>query len=267
MTGDLAGQVALVTGGGRGLGRVLALALGEAGVSVAVTGRTRADLDTVVEQLGGGLALPGDATDRAAVDDAVRRTTEQLGPIDLLVANAGRFAAGGPVWRSDPDDWWRDVEVNLRGPLLAFAAVLPGMVERGGGRLVAVGSGFGNRAVPHGSAYSASKAALARLVEATAAELAGTGVVALTISPGFVETEMTRGFPPGFTAAHPEFAAPEDDRWTPPDAFAALVLRIARGELDPLTGRFVHVTTDVEQAVAAARDSQEAGTLRLVPYG
>ena len=265
MTGDRG--VALVTGGGRGLGRAVALGLGAAGFSVAVTGRTASDLDATVAELGsGGLALPGDATDRAAVEEAVRRTTERLGPIDLLVANAGRFSAGGPVWESDPDDWWRDVEVNLRGPLLAFAAVLPGMVERRRGRLVAVGSGFGNRAVPHGSAYSASKAALSRLVEATAGELAGTGVVALTVSPGFVETGMTRGFPAGFTAAHPEFADPADDRWTPPDAFSALVLRIARGELDALSGRFVHVTTDVDQALAAAAADDDAGTLRLVPY-
>lgn len=263
----LDGQVALVTGGSRGLGRVLAVALAEAGMHVAVTGRSAADLDATVAQLGGrGLALPGDATDRAAVEDAVRRTGDVLGPVDLLVANAGRFATGGPVWESDPDDWWRDLEVNLRGPVLALHAVLPAMVQRGRGRVVAVGSGLGNRPVPHGSAYSTSKAALSRLVEATAAELAGTGVVALTVSPGFVETEMTRGFPEGFTAHHPEFADPADDRWTPPTAFAELVLRIARGELDALTGRFVHVTTDVEQAVAAASASALPGTLRLAPY-
>jgi 3-oxoacyl-[acyl-carrier protein] reductase len=262
-----AGQVALVTGGGRGLGRTLAVALAEHGFAVAVTGRTTSELDATVAELGGrGLALPGDATDRAAVQDAVRRTTAELGPIDLLVANAGRFGAGGPVWESDPDDWWRDVEVNLRGPLLAFSAVLPAMVARGRGRVVAVGSGLGNRAVAAGSAYSASKTALARLVEATAAELAGTGVVALTVSPGFVRTAMTSGFPPGFTAAHPDFADPPEDRWTPPTAFASLVLRVARGELDALSGRFVHVTTDLASALAAASGNADAGTLRLVPY-
>jgi NAD(P)-dependent dehydrogenase (short-subunit alcohol dehydrogenase family) len=261
-------QVALVTGGGRGLGRAVAVALAREGCAVAVTGRTPQDLDATVAQLGGrGLALPGDATDRAAVEEAVRRTTSELGPVDLLVANAGRFATGGPVWESDPDDWWRDVEVNLRGPLLAFAAVLPGMVARGRGRVVALGSGFGNRPFPHASAYSASKAALSRLVEATGDELAGTGVVALVASPGFVETEMTRGFPPGFTAAHPDFADPGDDRWTPPDAFTSLVVRIAQGELDVLSGRFVHVTTDLDQAITAAAGSDRPGTLRLASYG
>jgi NAD(P)-dependent dehydrogenase (short-subunit alcohol dehydrogenase family) len=265
--GPLEGRVALVTGGGRGLGRAVALALGRAGCAVAVTGRSPEPLDATVADLAGrGLALPGDATQRSAVEQAVRRTTAELGPIDLLVANAGRFATGGPVWESDPDDWWRDIEVNLRGPLLAFSAVLPGMVERGSGHVVAVGSGFGNRPYPHASAYSSSKAAVSRLVEAAGAELAGTGVVALVASPGFVETQMTRGFPPGFTAAHPEFADPGDDRWTPPDAFAGLVVRIAQGELDALSGRFVHVTTDVDQAIAAAAADDRPGTLRLAPY-
>lgn len=263
----LAGKVALVTGGGRGLGRAVALALGDAGCAVAVTGRTPEDLGATVGELAGpGLALPGDATDRSAVQEAVRRTTAELGPIDLLVANAGRFGTGGPVWQSDPDDWWRDLEVNLRGPLLAFSAVLPGMVERGSGHVVAVGSGFGNRPFPHASAYSSSKAALSRLVESVGGELAGTGVVALVASPGFVETEMTRGFPPGFAAAYPDFADPDDDRWTPPDAFAGLVVRIAQGELDALSGRFVHVTTDIEQALAGAARSDHPGTLRLAPY-
>lgn len=262
-------SVALVTGGSRGLGRATAVALAERGVAVAVTGRTPGDLDATVEQVEAagsrGLALPGDATDRAAVEHAVSRTTSELGPIDLLVANAGRFAAGGRVWEQDPEQWWRDAEVNVRGPLLALHAVLPGMVERGAGRVVVLGSGFGNRPVPHGSAYSASKAAVQRLVEATAQELAGTGVVVLCISPGFVETEMTRGFPEGFTAGHPDFADPSPERWTSPSAFSSLVLRVAAGELDELSGRFVHVTTDLDAARSAAADP-ERGTLRLVEW-
>ena len=259
-------RTALVTGGSRGLGRETAVALAQDGFAVAVTGRTAADLEETVAACGGnGLALPGDATDRAAVREAVERTTRELGPIDLLVANAGRFGAGGKLWELDPDDWWRDAEVNLRGPLLALHAVLPSMVERGSGRVVVLGSGFGNRPVPYGSGYSASKAAVQRLVEATAAELDGTGVVVLCISPGFVETDMTRAFPPGFVEGHPEFADPSPDRWTPPSAFTSLVRRVAAGELDELSGRFVHVTTDVEAARAAAADP-EPGTLRLVPW-
>lgn len=265
----LTGQSALITGGGRGLGRAAALALAAVGMSVAVTGRTPAVLDDVVAQVsasgGRALALPGDATDREAVSAAVQRAETELGPLDLLVANAGRFATGGPLWQSDPDDWWRDVEVNVRSLALCLWAALPGMVSRGAGRVVALGSGFGNRPYPHASGYSVGKTAVHRLVESVAGELAGTGVVVLSVSPGFVPTDMTRGFPSTFTAAHPGFADPEADRWTPPEAFTEMLGRIAVGELDALSGRFVHVTTDVAAALQRA-DEDEPGTLRTVPW-
>ena len=261
---------ALVTGGGRGLGRLAALRLAGEGIAVAVTGRSPEPLQAVVAEVrragGRALALPGDATDRAAVEDAVRRAEDELGPLDLVVANAGRFATGGPVWQGDPDEWWRDVEVNLRGPLLCLYAALPGMVARRRGRVVCLGSGLGNRPVPHGSAYSASKAALHRLVEAVGAELAGSGVVVLAVSPGLVATDMTRSFPTGFARAYPDMADPPADRWTPAEAFPDLLVRIARGELDTLSGRFVHVTTDLDRARAAAATGEEPGTLRSVPY-
>lgn len=260
-------SVALVTGGGRGLGKALALSLGRQGFAVAVTGRSAPDLDATVEQLGArGLALPGDATERDAVEDAVRRTTSELGPIDLVVANAGRFATGGQVWESDPDDWWRDVEVNLRGVHLALWAALPAMVQRGSGRVVALGSGFGNAVAAHGSGYGVAKAAVHRLMESVAAELVGTGVTAFTVSPGRAHTDMTFGFPAGFTAAHPAFLEPPASGWAPPEALAALVGRIAVGELDALTGRFLHITTDLDAARNAIEDDADRGTLRLVPW-
>ncbi len=251
---------ALVTGGGRGLGRSIAEHLLAQGFSVAVTGRDAASLAAV----GAQLTVAGDVTDRAHVAEAVRRTTDELGPIDLLVANAGRFAAGGVLWESDPDDWWRDVEVNLRGVQLALWAALPAMVARGSGRVVALGSGFGNASSPHGTGYGAAKAAVHRLVESVAVELAGIGVTAFSVSPGRARTDMSLGFPTGFTAAHPEFLEPPAGGWAPPEAVAGLVGRIATGELDALTGRFLHVTTDLDAALAAAEPA--AGTLRLVPW-
>lgn len=255
-------RVALVTGGSRGLGRGLALDLARRGVRVAVTGRDAAALDEVVAA-GAALALPGDATDRAAVADAVRRTTEALGPLDLLVASAGSFATGGVLWETDPDEWWRDVEVNLRGVQLALWAALPGMVERGAGRVVALGSGFGNLASPYATAYGTAKAAVHRLVESVAAELAGTGVTAFAVSPGRARTDMTLGFPPAFLAGYPEYAVPPAGGWSPPEAVQELVARIADGALDALAGRFLHVRTDLARALAATDDE---GRLRLVPY-
>jgi NAD(P)-dependent dehydrogenase (short-subunit alcohol dehydrogenase family) len=252
--------VALVTGGGRGLGRAITEHLLAQGFSVAVTGRDAAALVAV----GAHLAVAGDVTDRAHVEEAVRRTTGELGPIDLLVANAGRFASGGVLWESDPDDWWRDVEVNLRGVQLALWAALPAMVARGAGRVVALGSGFGNAASPHGTGYGVAKAAVHRLVESVALELAATGVTAFAVSPGRARTDMTLGFPPEFTAAHPEFLEPPASGWAPPEAVAALVGRIASGDLDALSGRFLHVTTDLDAALVSTDPA--AGTLRLVPW-
>ena len=259
-------SVALVTGGSRGLGRAAARALTSSGWQVAVTGRGAGALDEVVASGDAALALPGDGTDRASVSEAVRRTQDELGPVDLLVANAGSFAAGGRLWETDPDLWWRDVEVNLRGPALALHAVLPAMVERGSGRVVVLGSGMGAVPTAGASAYSTSKAAVLRLVDTVAAELAGTGVVVLAVSPGMVPTDMTRGFPEGFLQVRPELRDPAPDAWREAGAFTGLLLRIASGQLDPLHGRFVHVRDDVEALLAAAEDDPSAGTLRLTPW-
>ena len=257
--------VALVTGGGRGLGLEAARALTRAGWSVAVTGRDGAALDAVVVAGDAALALPGDATDATAVAAAVGRTRTELGPVDLLLVNAGAFAAGGRIWESDPDTWWRDVEVNLRGPALALHAVLPAMVARGSGRVVVMGSGFGTVPSPGASAYATSKAAVLRLVDSVAAELSGTGVVLLAVSPGMVPTDMTRGFPEGFLALRPELREPPADAWTPASAMTGLLLRIADGELDALHGRFVRARDDVDALLGAPQDPA-AGTLRLHPW-
>ena len=180
-------RTALVTGGGRGLGRDITLALVQHGWAVAVTGRDPASLDVVVAD-GAALALPGDATDRRAVQEAVLLAEAELGPLDLLVANAGRFATGGLLWEIDPDEWWRDVEVNLRGVQLALWAALPGMVARGAGRVVALGSGFGNTASPHGSGYGVGKTAVVeglaqRIVAGDVADsLKGKRLVSLDLS-------------------------------------------------------------------------------------
>jgi 3-oxoacyl-[acyl-carrier protein] reductase len=257
-------RVALVTGGSRGLGREAAAALTADGWSVAVTGRVAAALDAVVDAGEAALALPGDATDRAAVAAAVRRAEDELGPIDLLLANAGAFAAGGRLWETDPETWWRDVEVNLRGPLLALHAALPAMVARRAGRVVVMGSGFGTAPSPGASAYACSKAAVMRLVDSVAAELAGTGVVLLAVSPGMVPTDMTHGFPEGFLQLRPDLRDPAPDAWTPPEAFLALLRRITAGDLDALHGRFLRVRDDLDRALAT--EATEPGTLRLMPW-
>ena len=131
---ELHGQVVLVTGGGRGIGAGIARELASAGARVAVAARTREEVESVAGEIG-GLALEADVTDRAAVDGMVAETERQLGPIDLLSANAGTNDGSGPLWETDPDAWWRVLEVNVLGVYLSCRAVLPGMLERGRDRL------------------------------------------------------------------------------------------------------------------------------------
>ena len=257
-------RVALVTGGGRGIGRAVSAALAAAGWRVAITGRTAGALNDTVSDGDASLALPGDATDRHAVAEAVARTEAELGPLELVVANAGLFTAAGPLWQTDPDQWWRDTEVNLRGPLLALHAALPAMIARGSGRVIVVGSGIGTRPMPYASAYATSKAALLRLVDSVAGELVGTGVSVFAVSPGLVATDMTQ-FPEEFLARYPDWRGRAQAEGLPASRAAELVLALTSGSYDALSGRFVHVSDDLDAARRAAA-APEPGTLRLVPY-
>jgi len=148
--------VALVTGAGRGIGREIALALARDGARVALLGRTRATLeDAAAACASAGAAatavLPADVTDRAAVGEAVEAVARELGPVDLLVANAGvRERAPAQPWAADPDDWWQVVETNLRGVFLVDQAVVPGMIERGRGRVLHLGAAWASVPVPSG---------------------------------------------------------------------------------------------------------------------
>jgi NAD(P)-dependent dehydrogenase (short-subunit alcohol dehydrogenase family) len=162
---------------------------------VAVCGRSPAEIDQTAcemnERLGRAMAVSADVSDRAAVERMVSEVEAELGPIDLLVNNAGRMLPLGPLAGTDPDDWWQTLEVNLRGPLYCSYAVLQGMVSRGRGRIVNVSSGAGLAAIPMGSAYVVSKTALYRLTENLAAETSSQGVFTFAIDPGLVRSAMT----------------------------------------------------------------------------
>ncbi len=137
---ELAGQVAIVTGGGRGIGRAIAQALAAAGASVAGVARSADQLAETVSSItsanGRAIALTADVMDQSAIEHAVAQTEQQLGPVDLLVNNAGSLVAIGPLWEADPKEWWRDMEINLRGTFLCARAVLPSMVARRHGRII-----------------------------------------------------------------------------------------------------------------------------------
>src|ERR687897_2580273 len=182
---SLQGRRALVTGGGRGIGRAIAAALVGAGATVTVLGRDADAIDRAVAEGAAHHAAVADVTDGAALAGAVR----SAGSVDLLVANAGA-ASSAPFARSDEALFRQMLAVNLMGVVHAAQAVMPGMAERGFGRIVAVASTAGLKGYPYVTAYCAAKHAVVGFVRALAVETARTGVTVNAVCPGFSDTDM-----------------------------------------------------------------------------
>jgi NAD(P)-dependent dehydrogenase (short-subunit alcohol dehydrogenase family) len=186
-------RVALVTGGGRGIGRAIALRLAKDGLAVAVAARTPGPVEEAARAARAigvrALALTLDVTEPASIAAAVERVVGELGAIDVLVNNAG-IAQSAPLVRSDPAIWDRHLRVNATGPYLLTRAVLPGMLARGWGRVINIASLAGLVGAPYVTAYTASKHALVGFTRALATEVAGKGVTVNAICPGYVATDM-----------------------------------------------------------------------------
>src|SRR5262245_15381658 len=189
----LTGKVALVTGAGRGIGRAVALALAEAGAAVAILGRDMARLGGVraeiAEQGGTALALSCDVTDSAAVNQAFAAIHGQLGPIEILVNNAG-ITASVKFTEIDDATWDRIMRVNATGPFYCCRAAVPNMLARRSGRIINIASYATLNGIPYSAAYSASKHALLGLTRSLALEVVRSNITANAICPGWVETEM-----------------------------------------------------------------------------
>ena len=246
---ELEGQVALVTGGGRGIGAGIARELAAAGARVAVAARTSEQVEEVAREID-GLALSVDVTDRAAVEEMVAAAEAELGPITLLVANAGIGNQDGATWEIEPDAWWHVLEVNVLGVHLCCRAVIPGMLERGNGRIVITGSGAAYLPGSRHTAYPTSKAAVCRYGETLASELEGR-VPVFFFSPGLVKTEMTGDFA-------------EDAPWTPPELAPRLVRVLASGRADALAGRYIHAEHDDIEDLIGRADEVRANDLNAI---
>ena len=270
---DLSGQVALVTGGGRGLGRAFAQALAESGAAVAVIARSEDQLaETVklIESAGGrAIAIPGDVSDQGDVEQAVSTTEQQLGPIDLLVNNAGVASAMALGWEVDPNEWWRTLEINLRGPLLFARAVLPSMIARRNGRIINVSSGAAYNRIPYIGAYCASKAAITHWTNCLAGETQEYGVSVFAFTPGLVLTPAAKHIIESPDVPQPlaeRFRAMfEDGLDTPIECSVEIFMFLASGEIDFLSGRCISVHDDEGELLRRVEEIQrdDLYTLRL----
>jgi NAD(P)-dependent dehydrogenase (short-subunit alcohol dehydrogenase family) len=258
---DLTGQVALVTGGGRGLGRAFAIALAKAGAHVAVTARTAEPLAETVKlvERGGGraLAIPGDVSSPEAVAHVVRTAESKLGPVDILVNNAGAVGPLGYDWEVDHEDWWRTFEINMRGPFLYARAVLPGMIKRQRGRIVNISTGAGFGRLPQMDAYCATKAALTQWTKCLAADIQAHGVTVFAFHPGMVRTSMMEYLtapdaPKGVQAFF--HSALSQGRDVPIERSAKMLLFLVSGKADALSGRFIRAQDNEEELVRRAEE-------------
>lgn len=194
----LDGQVAVVTGGGRGIGRATAIRLAEAGARVIVTARTEPEIEETAEQIrekgGWARAFPTDVSDWHEVRRLVRATKQALGPADVVVINAGIVEPVGDTWDVDPHGWEKNLTINLTGAFFTARAFLPSMVERDTGVLIFTSSGAATHPVVGWSAYCAAKAGLDHFVRNLAAELdeGGLSIRAHTFYPGVVDTSMQK---------------------------------------------------------------------------
>lgn len=249
--------VALVTGGGRGIGRGIALRLARDGGRVAIAARSREQVDNVAREIvaagGSALAVACDVTQQDDVRRAVAAVTDRFGPISLLVNNAGVGGPIGPIGEIDAQAWWQAQTVHVFGAMLCMSEVIPNMLAAGGGRILNICSQAGTFVAPFSSAYSVAKATLIRLTEHVDAERREQGIRAFPIQPGTIITDLARE----------TLAAPAARKWaapliallesiTPEDSARAMarlqdfVADLARGRWDALSGRFLDVGWDLE---------------------
>jgi NAD(P)-dependent dehydrogenase (short-subunit alcohol dehydrogenase family) len=274
---DLSGTVAFVSGGGRGVGRMLAEQLAVAGAAVGLVARSADELAAAVSGIehSGGTAAAAvcDVSDRAATAAAVAALTARLGPPSLLVNNAGISGPAGQLWDVSGSDWWRAFEVNVGGAVTLSQLVLPAMVAARSGRIINITSHAAVYRWPLMSAYAASKAALVKLSETLAEETRMYGVSVFSVDPGLLPIGLS-------DVAQASTAGPltpegrvygwiraqlTTGRASDPARAASLILTLASGQADRLSGRHLTVADEVDALLAEIDriERDDLHTLRL----
>jgi NAD(P)-dependent dehydrogenase (short-subunit alcohol dehydrogenase family) len=271
---ELRDKTAIVTGAGRGIGHALALEFARQGATVVCCGRGEQHLRDIVSAIeaegGSALAVVCDVTVREQVDAMVAAALDRFGQIDVLFNNAGSFDAIGAIWEVDPEVWWKDVTINLLGPMLCARAVLSHMMERDEGIIINMDGGGSGTPFAGGSGYACSKAALLRLTDSLAAELRheGSSVMVFSMGPGFVRTDMTvyqAITPEGVKWMPGSKTALDAGRDTPPEVCAKATIELLRAACPELSGRVFGIGTDFTDVKDRAEEiqSQDLHTLRL----
>jgi NAD(P)-dependent dehydrogenase (short-subunit alcohol dehydrogenase family) len=263
--GVLDGQVAIVTGAGRGFGKAIASRLASEGAAVALVSRSHDQLELAVTEIteagGHAIAAPADVTNREDVARAVMEAERRLGPVTLLVNNAGVPGPFGPLSEIDPDRWWAAQAVHIKAPVLFLNEILPGMIGRKAGRIILVSALAARMAAAYMSAYCTGKIAQSRLVEEVAIENREHGISAFAIDPGFVFTNL----------ANETMRDPAAQRWLPgmverlkaqsenPNSTGDLercaqrCVDLATGRYDALSGRYMELPDDLDAMLKGAR--------------
>ena len=271
--GQLEGRVALITGGGRGIGRAIALAYAAEGARLALAARTEAELndtaETITARHGTDVhTVIADVTSRHQVDNAVANTLERFGAIDVLVNNAGNLGPVGRLWENDPDEWEQTIAIHVMGTFYGCRAVIPHMLERGAGRIVNM-SGVGG---PNVTAYEVAKMGITNLTENLALELADTPITVNAISPGSIHTRMweenrDRALEVGDMAMYERGVQVTSGQGASIERAAQLVVFLGSDACGKLSGRLIRAFADRFEEFPAQTDhimSSEAYLMRRV---
>jgi NAD(P)-dependent dehydrogenase (short-subunit alcohol dehydrogenase family) len=272
---DLSGTVAVISGGGRGVGRLMAVELAGAGAAIGLIARSGAELAAVaarIERSGGtAAAVACDVSDGGAAVAAVAELTRRLGPANLLINNAGVSGPAGQIWEVSPTEWWRAIEINIGGAFTLTRLALPDMIAARTGRVINVTSYAGVYRWPLMSAYAASKAALIKLTETVAQETRQYGVSVFSADPGLLPIGLSEAALS--SRAGPQTPEGQVSGWirdrllsghgTDPARAVRLVLALATGRFDRLSGRHLAAADDLD-ALLSEIDRIERDDLRTL---